>query len=1048
MMRLLLRATCACWRFLWVEAHSRSLGYARDDKSLGGAVLLSGASGRQDDKSLGGAVLLSGASERQDDKSLGNAVLLSGACGRQLCQVAVVVVALLFCAGAQATTWNVTTSSNLQSVINGASAGDTISFAAGTYSLGSGLTGKCGITYTGPAIPISQYTAGDGKTYWGYYGQTAILSSTFGTGGAILNFYNGGSWANPCSQPTVVQYLSFMNSGGIYMQASYTNVTFQYNNFGNIPGDTGPYPDSTGIYLDGGNQGSNTAQTFTNITIQWNRIGDTNSCLSPTNAYADVSSPDGDGNAGGCNGTIINSSLNGVSYLHNNFLHVSEGTHINCPGGNNPGQGASPCEPSSNGATTHNLVVEYNDFSQTHRMDWEEQPQTTSGVVMQWNSLHDKLNTPGFSFGFSMACCIVGSTSPQINLANNVIAWNLPPASGNRYGYGIEAWGNQGNYNNNWLGIASNYPAAAAITWGWDGAAPSAGLYSVSNNTVCNGASWGGYQYSVKEVSQSITPTVQTGNNFTPNACTAVTSVAPTISPASGTFTTSQTVTFTDPGYSSGPQPLGNTGIWYTTDGSTPVPASHGTYIASGGTIAVSTTTTVKAIGMWGAQNQPGSYASGMGFTPSAVVSATYTSGTPPTLNSVSLTAAGSVTSIAVGASVQISAACHYNNGTTTGCNTTDAYGNSVSTWNTSNAGIVSLSSSGLAGGVAIGTANLTAVVAGVTSPAFSLAVTAPSVTLSSITLATTGGITSIVAGSTNQLIATCHYSDGSTTTCTTTDSHGNAVSTWTSAATTIATVSSGGLVTGVAAGSTNLSAVAAGITSSPLVTLTVTAAPPTLQGGYLGTPGSANTMYVGGTLQFSAYCQYSNSTTTNCSVPDIYGNGVTQWLSSNPAEVTVGAVGSASPGLATAVATGSPNIQAYVGTVHLNEWVLYISNPPVSLTGLSLATTGGVTGVFVGFTNQLVATCTYSDGSTTNCSTTDSHGNVAGNYTSSNTSLATVGAGTGLVTGVAGGTTNLTAQAGGFTSSPLPLSVIAVPSGTYTITITGPVTLSGTVHF
>jgi hypothetical protein len=136
------------------------------------------------------------------------------------------------------------------------------------------------------------------------------------------------------------------------------------------------------------------------------------------------------------------------------------------------------------------------------------------------------------------------------------------------------------------------------------------------------------------------------------------------------------------------------------------------------------------------------------------------------------------------------------------------------------------------------------------------------------------------------------------------------------------------------------------------------------------------------------------------------------------------------------------------VGTVHLNEWVLYISNPPVSLTGLSLATTGGVTGVFVGFTNQLVATCTYSDGSTTNCSTTDSHGNVAGNYTSSNTSLATVGAGTGLVTGVAGGTTNLTAQAGGFTSSPLPLSVIAVPSGTYTITITGPVTLSGTVHF
>jgi trimeric autotransporter adhesin len=455
---------------------------------------------------------------------------------------------------------------------------------------------------------------------------------------------------------------------------------------------------------------------------------------------------------------------------------------------------------------------------------------------------------------------------------------------------------------------------------------------------------------------------------------------------------------------------------------------------------------------MWGAQNQPGNngtaWPSGYGYVPSAAQSATYTSGSPPTLNSVSLTATGSVTSIATGASVQMNAACHYNNGTTTNCNTADAYGNSVSSWNTSNAGVATISGSGLATGVSIGSTNLTAVAAGVTSAAFALAVTAPPMTLSSVTLATTGGVTSIVAGTTNQLIATCHYSNSSTTTCTTADSYGNAVSSWTSSATAIATVSSGGLVTGVAAGSTNLMAVAAGITSSPALTLSVTAAPPTLQGGYLGTPGGANTMTVGGTLQFSAYCQYSNSTTTNCSVADIYGNAVTQWLSSNTSEVTVGAVGSANPGLATAVAAGSPNIQAYVGSVHLNEWVLYISNPPVSLTGVSLATTGGATALFVGFTNQLVATCTYSDGSTTNCTTTDSHGNVAGNYSSSSTSHATVGASTGLVTGVAAGTTNLTAQAGSFTSSPLPLNVIAMPSGTYTITITGPVAFSGTVYF
>jgi uncharacterized protein YjdB len=101
-----------------------------------------------------------------------------------------------------------------------------------------------------------------------------------------------------------------------------------------------------------------------------------------------------------------------------------------------------------------------------------------------------------------------------------------------------------------------------------------------------------------------------------------------------------------------------------------------------------------------------------------------------------------------------------------------------------------------------------------------------------------------------------------------------------------------------------------------------------------------------------------------------------------------------------------------------------------------------------VGHTNQLIATCLYSDGSTTNCTTTDTHGNVAGSYASSNSAHATVGASTGLVTGVAAGATNLTATAGGHTSSALPLTVLAVPTGIYTITITGPVTFSGTVSF
>lgn len=746
---------------------------------------------------------------------------------------------------AGATTWNVTTSSNLQSVINGASAGDTISFAAGTYNVGGSLTGKCGITYTGPVIPITQYTAGDGLTYWGYYGQTAILNGTFrgSNSGSMINFTNGGSWGNPCTQPTVIQYLSFMNVGGIYMQASYTNVSFQYNNFGNIPGQTGPNPGSTAIYLDGGNQSSNTAQTFTNIVIQWNRIGDVNSCLSPTNAFADVTSPDGDGDAGGCNGTIINSTLNGVSYLNNNFLHVSEGTHINCPGGGNPGQGASPCEPSANGATTRNLKIWYNDFSQTHRMDWEEQPQTTSGVDAEWNTMHDKLNTPGFSFGWSFACCIVGSTAPAINVASNVIAWNLPangcsgtgPYSGNgtcnsgsRYGYGIEAWGNNGNYNNNYLG--TYWPAAQGITWGWDGAAPSAGLYSVSNNTICNGNQWAGQQYSGKEVSQSITPPVQTGNNFTAAYCTAVTSTAPSMA-LSG-----NTVTFTDAGYSSGPQPLGNTGIWYTTDGTTPVAGTHGSYASNGGSISISTATTIKALGMWGAQNQTTHYASGLAFVPSAVITQTFSPGTPTTQTPVFSPAPPDTFTASVTVTV------------------TDS---------------------------------------------------SPSATIYCTTNGTTPTTSSPVYSS--QLTFT--------------------------ATTTLQCIAS-----------------APGLANSLVASGVYTLAPPPpplpLQSCYQGnTTPFTNTLNVGQTIQQVATCQYAGPTTDQCSPgPDANGSSVSTWeILTTTGVVTIGAVGSAHPGLVTAVGPGTVNTRLFVtqgGVVQpeCGQWTWTVNATPAATPTLSPA--------------------------------------------------------------------------------------------------------------
>lgn len=235
----------------------------------------------------------------------------------------------------------------------------------------------------------------------------------------------------------------------------------------------------------------------------------------------------------------------------------------------------------------------------------------------------------------------------------------------------------------------------------------------------------------------------------------------------------------------------------------------------------------------------------------------------------------------------------------------------------------------------------------------------------------------------------------------------------------------------------------------SATLPFTVTSATPTLLSTYLTAPGSPTTLAIGGTLQFSVFCHYSSGPDQNCTGTDLYGDVATSFTSSNTATVTIQGISHPNPGLAAGVAAGSVNITAAVNhTVVTPNYPLTVPAATVTLTAVSLATTGGVTGLFVGSTNQLVATCVYSDSSTTNCTSTDSHGNVAGTYASSSTGHATVNATTGLVTGIGAGSTNLTASAGAVNSPNLPLTVLAVPTGIYNITITGPVTFTGSVNF
>lgn len=732
---------------------------------------------------------------------------------------------ILLCSSSllHATTWNVTTASNIQTVINGTSAGDTVAFASGSYSL-SGITLKCGVTYTGPATAL--------KANGMSTGQTAILNGSNSGNADIFNLYSTPStYVNPCTQPTTIEFLSFMNEAGIYVQSSFTNLSIIYNNFGGIPCcsySSGAWA----MYFDGTQTTSNTTQQLGNVLIQWNTIGDANSC---TAAFADNTSSDGDGDAAQCGGITWNTSTSGpVQLLNNNYFHTSEANHVNCPGGNYPGQGSNPCEPTSNGVIIDNFIMKYNDLNQTHRMSLEFQPQTTSGDDIEDNDVHDPIMT-GFSFAFSMACCSSAGNSPYIDLSNNVIIYNTSPYG--RYGYGIEAWGRDGTFNNNLE--QAGYSAAAAITWN---CGP---VSNIANNNI-QGTGWSG-DYISSEGTQSAgycssstpqeTPANQTGNNTTTTISTS-TSAVPTISPASGSYSGSQVVTFTNAGNTSGAGPLGNTGTWYTTDGSTPVPGSNGKYTTSGGTITLtgSGTTTVKAIGMWGAQNQPTSYASGYGFVPSAVVTNTYIGSGGPTLTSCTQSNTGSVNTINVGGYYQQGASCYYASLPSPGltnCTTADAYGNAVTQWGSTNGSVLTVGAvgagslcsvsgqgAGCVKGIGAGTANSTAMVGSTVCSPWTWNVSAITPTLSSVTISLQAGGSSVNAGSTVQACANMAYTSPTENTQVCgggTDTYGTAVSNYTSSTSNATMGSTTGILLGVTAGSTNIGVTAGTFTTTPL---------------------------------------------------------------------------------------------------------------------------------------------------------------------------------------------------------------------------------------
>jgi len=253
-----------------------------------------------------------------------------------------------------------------------------------------------------------------------------------------------------------------------------------------------------------------------------------------------------------------------------------------------------------------------------------------------------------------------------------------------------------------------------------------------------------------------------------------------------------------------------------------------------------------------------------------------------------------------------------------------------------------------------------------------------------------------VAPGTTQQFKATATYSDNSTADVT---SSAN----WSSSNTSNATVqtagqSSPGLATGLAVGSAVISASFGGQASTTTLDVKALKA--------LAISPANPTISVGATQGFKATATYSDNSSVDATAS-------ANWSSSDPNIATIQTAGQSSPGLATAAANGSANIQATYGGITALT-ILNVSTSGGTQTALSLSEINP--SIAPNRTLQFVAVADYSNGSNQKVT-------ALAIWTTSDPSAATVQdtgqSNPGLVTGVtAGKTATISASYGGFSKS------------------------------
>ena len=302
-----------------------------------------------------------------------------------------------------------------------------------------------------------------------------------------------------------------------------------------------------------------------------------------------------------------------------------------------------------------------------------------------------------------------------------------------------------------------------------------------------------------------------------------------------------------------------------------------------------------------------------------------------------------------------------------------------------------------------------------------STALTVTAATLASIEV--TPASSSIAKGTSEQLVATGVYTDGSTQNLT------GQVS-WSSSDTSIATVSntanSAGLAAAAGVGSVTITATAGNL-SSNAAALTVTAA--TLASIQV-TPPTAS-VAKGVPQQFVATGIYTDNTTQNLT------SQVT-WGSSDTSVATVSNA-SGSNGVASSAGVGTTMITAAAGTIVSNGAILNVT----AATLVSIQVTPPTPSIAKGVPTQFTATGTYTDGSTANLTSQVT-------WSSSDTGVATISnasGSNGLASSTTAGTSFIAAVYGAITSNSATLNVTAAALVSIQVTPTAPSIASGSAQ-